>query len=47
MVSKCSKAQYLAADAERKYEEMVRKPSMLETDLLKAMLRSSNKINNE
>jgi predicted GNAT superfamily acetyltransferase len=29
----------LAADAERKYEEVARKLNMLETDLLKAMLR--------
>ncbi len=35
---------YLAADAERKYEEVARKLNMLETDLLKAMLRSSHKI---
>jgi hypothetical protein len=46
-VSKCSKEKYLAADAERKYEEVARKLNMLETDLLKAMLRSSHKINNE
>jgi hypothetical protein len=35
----------LAADAERKYEEVARKLNMLETDLLKAMLRSGHKIN--
>ncbi len=34
----------MAADAERKYEEVARKLNMLETDLLKAMLRSSHKI---
>ncbi len=34
---------YLAADAERKYEEVARKLNMLETDLLKAMLRSNLK----
>jgi hypothetical protein len=38
---------YLAADAERKDKEVARKLNMLETDLLKAMLRSSHKINNE
>ncbi len=38
---------YLAADAERKSEEVARKLNMLEIDLLKAMLRSSHKINNE
>jgi hypothetical protein len=37
-------AKYLAADAERKYEEVARKLNMLETDLLKAMLRSRHKI---
>jgi hypothetical protein len=30
---------------ERKYEEVARKLNMLETDLLKAMLRSNYKIN--
>ncbi len=34
----------MAADAERKYEEVARKLNMLETDLLKAMLRSNHKI---
>jgi hypothetical protein len=37
----------LAADAEGKYEEVARKLNMLETDLLKAMLRSSKKNNEE
>ncbi len=37
----------MVADAERKYEEVARKLNMLETDLLKAMLRSSHKIYNE
>ena len=34
----------MAADAERKYEEVARKLNMLETDLLKAMLRYCHKI---
>ncbi len=46
-VSCAKEAKYLAADAERKYEEVARKLNMLETDLLKAMLRSSHKINTE
>ena len=35
-------AKYLAADAERKYEEVARKMNMMENDLQKALNRADN-----
>ena len=38
-------AKYLAADAERKYEEVARKLNMMENDLDKALLKADNSEN--